>query len=131
MEKRYTAVQRIGDSLLGESFTPNLPPGDIHLSATASVLRDSRGEIVAAIECIRDNTERRRLEERLSRAEKMEGLGRLAGGVAHDLNNVLGVMVGYSELLRGETARRKHAPGLRRQHPPVEREGRGDHPGPC
>ncbi len=99
MEKRYTAVQRIGDSLLGESFTPNLPPGDIHLSATASVLRDSRGEIVAAIECIRDNTERRRLEERLSRAEKMEGLGRLAGGVAHDLNNVLGVMVGYSELL--------------------------------
>ncbi|MFA5180191.1 MAG: PAS domain S-box protein [Syntrophales bacterium] len=98
-EKRYTAIQRVGDILFGESFTPNLPPGDIHLSATASVLRDSKGEIIAAIECIRDNTERKRLEERLNRAEKMEGLGRLAGGVAHDLNNVLGVLVGYSELL--------------------------------
>ncbi|MCX5845754.1 MAG: PAS domain S-box protein [Deltaproteobacteria bacterium] len=99
MEKQYTAIQRVGDVLFGESFTPNLPPGDIHLSATASVLRNSKGEIIAAIECIRDNSERRRLEERLNRSEKMEGLGRLAGGVAHDLNNVLGVMVGYSELL--------------------------------
>jgi len=63
------------------------------------VLRDDKGEILAAIECIRDNTVQKRLEERLKRAEKMESLGTLAGGVAHDLNNVLGVMVGYSELL--------------------------------
>jgi two-component system, cell cycle sensor histidine kinase and response regulator CckA len=99
MEKHYTAIQRRGDIIFGEAFTPGLPPGNVHLSGTASVLRNSRGEVIAAIECIRDNTERRRLEERLSRAEKMEALGTLAGGVAHDLNNVLGVLVGYSELL--------------------------------
>ncbi len=99
MEKLYTSIQRMGDILFGESFTPNLPPGNVHLSATASVLRDSKGEVIAAIECIRDSTERKKLEERLHRSEKMEALGTLAGGVAHDLNNVLGVLVGYSELL--------------------------------
>ena len=47
----------------------------------------------------RDEEERQKLAERLHRAEKMEALGLMAGGVAHDLNNILGVLVGYSELL--------------------------------
>jgi len=47
----------------------------------------------------RAEEKRRELEERLQRSEKMEALGLLSGGVAHDLNNVLGVLLGYSELL--------------------------------
>lgn len=43
--------------------------------------------------------EKLKLQERLSRAERMESLGILAGGVAHDLNNVLGVVLGHAELL--------------------------------
>ncbi|HOI72642.1 MAG TPA: PAS domain S-box protein [Syntrophales bacterium] len=115
-EARFTSIRRTGDIIFGEAYTPNIPPGDVHMSAKASVLRDSRGEIVAAIECLRNNTERRQMEERLARAEKMEALGTLAGGVAHDLNNVLGVLVGYSELLAEKlpegTSTRKYAENI-------------------
>jgi PAS domain S-box-containing protein len=108
-EKSYTTILRKGDIIIGEAYTPALAPGNVHLSATASVLRNSKGEVIAAIECIRNNTDRKNMEERLQRAEKMEALGVLAGGVAHDMNNILGVLVGYSELLLREVPEESRA----------------------
>ncbi len=64
-----------------------------------TTLHDPEGRVIGSAGIGMDVTEHRKLEEALRRAEKMEALGQLAGGVAHDLNNVLGVLVGYSELL--------------------------------
>jgi PAS domain S-box-containing protein len=64
-----------------------------------SPLMNSSGRIYAALCIFEDITEARRREEQLGRAQKMESLGLLAGGVAHDLNNVLSGIVSYPELI--------------------------------
>jgi PAS domain S-box-containing protein len=70
IETRYTTIYRVEDILFGEAFTPMLPSGNLYLSATACVLRDAKGNIVGAIECIRDITERKRVEEMLREREE-------------------------------------------------------------
>lgn len=57
------------------------------------------GEITGAVEFVRDITIPKRLESQLAQAQKMEAVGTLAGGVAHDLNNILSGIVSYPELL--------------------------------
>jgi signal transduction histidine kinase/ActR/RegA family two-component response regulator len=63
-------------------------------------VRDSAGRIVNYVAVKRDVTNEMRLERQLMQAQKMEAVGRLAGGVAHDFNNLLGVITGYGEIVQ-------------------------------
>jgi PAS domain S-box-containing protein len=90
-----------------------------HLFVSAAPYLDSKGEVIGTVAILADISESKRAErerqdlrERLASAQRMQSLGVLAGGVAHDLNNILGPLVGYPQLimeqLPGGSAISKH-----------------------
>ena len=92
-----------GVSVTSEFRLPNKNDARSYL-VTRSPYRDSRGKIIGIIGLSRDVTEHRLTEDRLRQAQKMEAIGTLAGGVAHDFNNILMVISGYSSVLNDALA---------------------------
>jgi PAS domain S-box-containing protein len=92
---RDGAVRAVDDDVMWTKDGVAVP-----VEYVSTPIRDEGGGVTGAVVVFRDITERRRLERMIQQSQKLEAVGRLAGGVAHDFNNMLGVITGYGELMR-------------------------------
>ena len=90
-EERGLRVELLNYRKDGRSFLNDL---------TISPLRDAKGRVTHYVGIISDRTERKRVEQHLQQVEKLAALGTLLGGVAHELNNPLFIISGYTQLAR-------------------------------
>lgn len=75
----------------------------------AQIVRDAEGKAVRMVGGIRDLTERKNFEARLLRSQRMESIGVLAGGIAHDLNNILSPILMSIDILKQDSRGKEHA----------------------
>jgi len=112
-EDRARAAASIGDALAGTSqrwsgeYRFRRADGSyLQLLERALIMRNDQGKAVRFIGSLMDITARKQLHDQLCHSQKMEAFGQLAGGVAHDFNNFLTTILGYCDLVLGETGRK-------------------------
>lgn len=98
------AMCKGGQDYYNFDFRVLWPNKQIHwLSIVGEVISrsaDGRARVIRG--CFFEITERKQQEESLRRTQKMDALGKLTGGISHDFNNILGIILGYGEILSGQ-----------------------------
>jgi signal transduction histidine kinase len=98
--KTYSRSALNPQGIRAEGWYKNLGGKDRYIIFDASPILNSRGDVIAAIETLQDVTQSKLLEEQLLHSQKIEAVGQLAGGVAHDFNNILSALMGYIHLAK-------------------------------
>ena len=93
-----------GELLAGEGFLLRADGVLVNVAWTLVPFGDARGGVTHIVATYRDQTEKRRLQEALVHAQRLDAVGRLAGGVAHDFNNLLSIINGYCEIMAAHVA---------------------------
>jgi two-component system, cell cycle sensor histidine kinase and response regulator CckA len=91
-----------GESFAGEAINYRKDGTEFNLEWQIAPLRDAGGNITHFVAIQRDITGRKQLEARMLQSQKMETVGKLAGGIAHEFNSILTAIIGQSELLLGD-----------------------------
>jgi PAS domain S-box-containing protein len=89
-----------GEPFAGEAINYRKDGTELNLEWQIAPIRDARGKITHFVGTQRDITERKKLETQLRQSQKMQAIGQLAGGVAHDFNNILADIQMQCELLK-------------------------------
>jgi PAS domain S-box-containing protein len=105
IEKKYAHIQRAGEILTGETYTPALMDGARFLYAAASALYDAKGNVVGAIETIRDITDRKHNEEELNKAkaeaeQANQSKSAFLANMSHELRTPLNAIIGFTRIVR-------------------------------
>ena len=100
-------LERIGKEVLQYGFARNIETERLHKSGrtilvnlTRTLLRDENGDVIGSSSVLKDITEQKAMERRLVESEKLAAMGRLAGGIAHQIGTPLSVISGSAELVR-------------------------------
>ena len=96
------ALAAEGDHWTGEYRFRHFDGSYLDLLERALIIRDSTGAAIRFVGSLMNVTARKQLQDQLVRSQKMEAFGQLAAGVAHDFNNFLTTILGYSDLLLDE-----------------------------